>query len=183
MTSTQASREPHVTTSAERALAVEHWLLSAAETPGRARADWEESSRALLRCGGVFAAVRLSARLVCAAAQTTCLGDVDTYLAHALHGGPVFLDQPTHRYYVLVGATTGHRAEWDQPRCEDAEFLGRGHFLGVPPVQATTPEAGPSYWCVPMGTLGDLTRPDAVTQLLSVGRFQLASRSERPAGD
>ena len=68
MTSTQASREPHVTTSAERALAVEHWLLSAAETPGRARADWEESGRALLRCGGVFAAVRLSARLVCAAA-------------------------------------------------------------------------------------------------------------------
>ncbi|MER5918473.1 hypothetical protein ABT124_51790 [Streptomyces sp. NPDC001982] len=50
-------------------------------------------------------------------------------------------------------------------------------------MQATMPDAGPSYWCVPMDTAGDLTRPDAVTQLLSIGRFQLAARSERPAGE
>ncbi|GGJ56397.1 hypothetical protein [Streptomyces brasiliensis] len=172
-----------MTRGAERALSVEHWLLSAAETPGRARAEWEESGRALLRCGGIFSAVRLSARLVYAVTQTTCLADIDNYLARALHGGPVFLDQLTHRYYVLVGASTRYRSEWDQPRCEDAEFIGRGHFLGVPPVQATTPEAGPSYWCVPMDSLGDLTRPDAVTQLLSVGRFQLTSRGERATGE
>ncbi|MER5918301.1 hypothetical protein ABT124_50815 [Streptomyces sp. NPDC001982] len=115
--------EPTVTPGGERALAAEHWLLAAAEDRARARADWKESGRALLRCGTLFAAVRLSARIVYAAAQTTCLADIDTYLARALHEGPVFLDQLTHRYYVLVGATTGYRSEWNQPRCEDAEFI------------------------------------------------------------
>ncbi|MFE9132427.1 hypothetical protein ACFYOF_44700 [Streptomyces sp. NPDC007148] len=168
--------EPAVTLGAERALAIEHWLLSAAEDPDRARTDWKKSGRALLRCGTLFAAVRLSARIVYAAAQTACLQDVDSYLARALHGGPAFLDQLTHRYYVLVGASTGCRPQWSARRSEDAELIGRAHFLGIPPVQSTTPGAGPSYWCVPMDSPGDLCAAGAVEQLLAYGRYNLTAQ-------
>ncbi|MFB6961309.1 hypothetical protein ACFCYB_30975 [Streptomyces sp. NPDC056309] len=78
------------------------------------------------------------------------------------------MDQENQRYYVLVGATTGLREEWERAR-DDAEFLGRGHYLGVPAVTITSPDRR-CYWCVEMDGAGDLAAPDAVAQLVQLGR-------------
>lgn len=141
----------------------------AAEDRNRARQDWQRDGLALLRCGGVFGAIRISAHLVHAAAATDDLPAVDRFLFQALQGGPVFMDRVTRRYYVLVGPTTGLRKEWQHER-GDAAYLGRGHHLGVPAVDATRPDAGRSYWCVEMGGAGELAAPDAVSQLVQLGR-------------
>ncbi|WP_157901149.1 hypothetical protein [Streptomyces davaonensis] len=55
---------------ADRELAVTHWLLLSAPDTHRARTEWSETGIALLRCGGLFTAVRLSAALVHAASGT-----------------------------------------------------------------------------------------------------------------
>ncbi|GAB3010921.1 hypothetical protein GCM10023080_091920 [Streptomyces pseudoechinosporeus] len=59
-----------IVTRAERELAVGHWLLSAAPDMRQARQEWARSGVALLRCGGIFTAVRIRAALVQAAADT-----------------------------------------------------------------------------------------------------------------
>ncbi|MER7841648.1 hypothetical protein ABTY98_38630 [Streptomyces sp. NPDC096040] len=162
---------------AERRLAVEHWLLMATEDRDRARREWKTDGVALLRCGGIFGVVRISAALVHAAAGTDVPQDVDAYLYRALLGGPVFADLTTLRYYVLVGHTTGLREEWEQAR-DDAEFMGRGHFLGVPALNATSPERR-HYWCVEMDSAGELAASDAVSQLVQTGRYRLAGDKPR----
>ncbi|MFJ4695174.1 hypothetical protein [Streptomyces sp. NPDC088766] len=162
-----------MTTRAERALAAEQWLLTAAPDRSRARAEWLSDGVALLRCGGAFGAVRMSAPLVHVAARTDNLVEVDRYLAKALLGGPVFMDQESGRYYALVGISTGRRPEWKRTR-DDAEYLGQNHYLGVPALSATDPVRR-SYWCVPMDSAGILTVADAVSQLVHTGRERLAN--------
>ncbi|WP_369225917.1 hypothetical protein AB5J52_34010 [Streptomyces sp. R39] len=160
-------------TGAERRLAVEHWLLTATEDRARARREWKTDGVALLRCGGVFGVVRINAALVHAAAGTSAPQDVDAYLLQALLGGPVFADLTTLRYYVLVGNTTGLREEWEQA-WDDAECMGRGHYLGVPALDATSPDRR-HYWCVEMDSIGELASVDAVSQLVAAGRYRLAA--------
>ncbi|MCF4138692.1 hypothetical protein L1856_21150 [Streptomyces sp. Tue 6430] len=162
-----------MTTRAERALTAEQWLLTAAPDRGRARAEWLSDGVPLLRCGGAFGAIRISAPPVHAAARTDDLVEVDQYLAKALLGGPVFMDQESGRYYALVGISTGRRPAWQQAR-DDAEYLGQNHYLGVPALSATDP-AHRSYWCVPMDSAGILTVADAVSQLVDTGRDRLAN--------
>lgn len=162
-----------VTTRAERALAAEQWLLTAAPDPDRARQEWHFGGVALLRCGSIFGAIRISASLVHAAARIDDLAEVDQYLAKALLGGPVFMDQESGRYYALVGISTGRRPVWKRAR-DDAEYLGQSHYLGVPALSATDP-AHRSYWCVPMDSAGILTVADAVSQLVDTGRDRLAN--------
>lgn len=157
-----------VVASAERRLAAEHWLLMAATDRTKAREEWRREGRALLRCGGLFGAVRIDAALVHAAAGTDDLAAVDEYLARALLGGPVFMDQLGQRYYALVGITTGMRPAWQRPS-DDAEYMGQGHYLGVPEVAATEPTRR-CYWCVEMDGPGALVAAGAVSQLVSTGR-------------
>ncbi|OIJ88443.1 hypothetical protein [Streptomyces colonosanans] len=166
------SQEPLLTSGAERDLAVEHWLLSATADNDRARAEWKESGVALLRCGTLFGAVRTSGVVVRAAAGTDRPREVDAYLAQVL-AGPVFSDRVIDCYYVLVPPSAGTREAWAATH-EDAEYLGRGHYLGVPKVTAKTPQQGRSYWCAPMDSAGVLASPEAVSQFLAFGRYQMA---------
>ncbi|WP_053709111.1 hypothetical protein [Streptomyces sp. NRRL B-3648] len=156
---------------AERRLAVEHWLLIATEDRDRARKEWKTDGVALLRCGGIFGVIRISATVVHAAAGTEDPQGVAAYLLRALLGGPVFADGMGVSYYVLVGNTIGLREEWEQAQ-DDAEFMGRGHYLGVPAVDATSPRPR-SFWCVEMGSAGELASADAVSQLVATGRHRL----------
>ncbi|WP_240980776.1 MULTISPECIES: hypothetical protein [unclassified Streptomyces] len=160
-------------------LAAGHWLLSAAEDTRRARKEWADSGIALLRCGTLFTAVRLSAELVHAAAGTEDLRTVDTYLAQALLGGPAFADTRWGLYYALVPPGTARLRQWEG-RTLDAECLGRNSYLGVPDPARTDPDDGSSYWSVPVDGPGLLGSPGAVAQLLVCGRHRLAA--ERNAG-
>ncbi|MEV1042338.1 hypothetical protein AB0J01_37850 [Streptomyces sp. NPDC050204] len=151
----------------ERELAVGHWLLSAAPDMHEARDQWAKTGIALLRCGGVFTAVRIQADIVQAAAGTEKPELIGAFLAEALQGGPVFIDMSSRRYYVLVPASTP-AGRW----VPGVERLGSGSFLGVPCPQRTEPEKSRSYWCVPMDGPGALCSPDAVTLLVSYGSHQ-----------
>lgn len=90
------------------------WLLSSAEDRAQARAEWDETGLALLRCGGLFTAVRIEADLVHAAAGTIESAAVDAYLDAALLGGPAFADRGSGRFYVLVPPSAARRLEWVQ---------------------------------------------------------------------
>ncbi|MEV0639374.1 hypothetical protein AB0I77_31455 [Streptomyces sp. NPDC050619] len=158
----------------DRSLTAGPWLLAAADDPQRARKEWDESGIALLRCGTRFTAVRLSAALVRAAADTETLQDVDTCLARALLGGPVFADTRWHLYYALVPEGTDRVPSWNY-RSAGAECLGPNSYLGVPDLSRTRPGEGFSYWCVPLHTPGKLCSPDAVIQLVRYGRYRLTT--------
>ncbi|MET9445669.1 hypothetical protein [Streptomyces cinerochromogenes] len=167
-----------VVTLAERRLAVEHWLLSAADDRARARHEWRTDGYALLRCGGILGAVQISAAIVHAAAGCDEPLAVNSYLARALLG-PAFVDRETLRYYALVGSSTGRRTEWNRSGT-GAGFMGTGHYLGVPAVHVTSPTARLA-WCVGMDSPGDLAPADAVCQLVHTGRYRLAG-GERSLG-
>ncbi|WP_266978452.1 hypothetical protein [Streptomyces sp. NBC_01669] len=164
----------------ERELAVSHWLLAAAEDMKAARREWEGTGIALLRCGGLFAAIRIPAGIVQAAAGTEDPKRIGVYLDEAVHG-PVFIDTSSQRYYALVPASTPRLPQWADRKVPDAECLGSGCFLGVPRPQRTEPEQFRSYWCVPMDGPGALCSPDAVSQLVAYGRYQRALGERRAA--
>ncbi|MFF5019109.1 hypothetical protein [Streptomyces sp. NPDC001165] len=139
-----------------------------------ARQYWDQYGIALLRCDALFAAVRISADLVHAAAGSSDTETVREYLAAALLGGPVFLDQHCARYYALVPMGTVHREEWHDGRHKPhAECLGPDSYVGVPRPDIDTPDQHFSHWCVPMHRPGDLCDADAVSQLVSYGRHLL----------
>lgn len=175
--------EGHVTKASERALAVEHWLLMSADNRTKAREEWRHQGLALLRCGTLFSAVRFERRVVEATAGTQDPEQLDSYLAEVLHGGPVFMDQNSERYYALVPPSTEKRPEWSgRPRRPLAEFLGEGHFLGVPRPTYGGPSEGRLYWCVPMDGPGDLCPPEALSQLLAVGYYRLVQSEAATRG-
>jgi hypothetical protein len=87
----------------------------------------------------------------------------------------VLFDRVIDCYYVLVPPSAGELEAWAATR-DDAEYLGRGHFLGIPKTAAKTSKQGRSYWCVPMDSAGALASPEAVSQLLSFGRYRVACR-------
>ncbi|KOU57555.1 hypothetical protein ADK57_38925 [Streptomyces sp. MMG1533] len=155
-------------------LEVTEWLLRAADHPARARAEWQAMDVALLRCGVSFAAIRVPADIVFAAARSEDRGRVDEYLATALHGGPVFVDRQSGRYYFLVPSSTC--ATWRVP---DTVCLVAGSFLGVPhPSIDSSRYLARSSWCVPPGRPEAVCQADAVAQLVNVGRFRLAAVEE-----
>ncbi|GHE58524.1 hypothetical protein [Streptomyces capitiformicae] len=174
----EEAEDRYIAAATGRALAVEHWLLSAADDSSWARSEWRESGVALLRCGTLFGVIRISGEVVRAAAGTEDPYGVDAFLARAMLGGPVFTDTVTRRYYVMVSPSTGSRSEWTRRSDKDAEYLGRSHYLGVPSVHATSPDGPRAYWCVPMAGAGELASAEAVSQLLSVGRYRLACTEE-----
>lgn len=154
-----------VTTRAERLLAVEQWFLSAAEDPAIARSHWAVGNTALVRCGGLFTAVRISGDIVRAAAGSEDRTKVDAYLADALNSGPIFTETGLARYYAVVPVSTG--SHW---RIRGGECLERGTLLGVPRPGRTQYEEGFGYWPVPMDSAGDLCDPVLVRDLVLLGR-------------
>lgn len=161
----------YVHTPADRGMATAHWLLAAADDRDEARVEWAEQGIALLRCGGLFAAVRIPARLVHAVARSDDHAAVDAFLAEALHGGPVICDPKGRHYYALVPASTASR--WRHPL---VECLGRDTYLGVPRLDAVglNAQAWASYWSVPMSSAADLCSPEAVSQLVVLASFRAA---------
>ncbi|MBT2490667.1 hypothetical protein J7E96_19530 [Streptomyces sp. ISL-96] len=160
----------HVTSGAERQLAAQHWLSSASPDSAQTRREWQERPVAMLSCGSLFAAVRIPADLVQAAAQQTDAALIDVYLAGALHNGPVICDRYAHWYYALVPASTARR--WDVP---ETVCLGVGASLGVPRPGLCGAESERVYWSVPMDSAGSLCSPHAVSQLVMTGRFKAVS--------
>lgn len=162
-----------------REAAVRSWLMLSAASYERVRDDWEVSGVALLRCGALFAAVRIEADLIHAAAESDDPRAVNQFLAEALRGGPVFVDQHSRHYYALVPASTPRRPEWQDRRHPGAECLGRESYLGVPRPEFTNDGWSFSYWCVPMDGPGDLCGPDAVSQLVSYARHRAVLEEAR----
>jgi hypothetical protein len=164
--------EPVVQTRAERELAVSHWLVCAADDMRRARDEWAHQGVALLRCGGLFAAVRVPGDLVRAAAGAHDRRAVGSFLSGAVEGGPVFVDETSACYYFLVPA--GVHRWWTGT---DAPCLGRESFIGVPHprVDGSQPDTR-TYWCVPMDAPGDLCEGPLVQDVVRLGR----ARGRRP---
>ncbi|MEV0635916.1 hypothetical protein AB0I77_13240 [Streptomyces sp. NPDC050619] len=155
-------------------LDVTNWLLQAADDPARARAEWQSMDVALLRCGVHFSAIRVSADVVVAAARSEDRAGVDEYLAAALHGGPVFVDRQSGRYYFLVPSSAC--ATWRVP---GMACLVADSFLGVPhPSIGSSRYLARSSWCVPMDRPGTLCQSGAVAQMVAMGRFLLAGAKE-----
>ncbi|MER6617350.1 hypothetical protein [Streptomyces xantholiticus] len=162
-----------VTTGAERQLAVEHWLLSTSPDAQQVRAQWRESPIALLSCGAVFAAVRIPALVVRAAAHSTDRDVIDGYLAEAALDGPVICDRYAGWYYALVPVGTARR--WDVP---DTVCLGLGSTLGVPRPGLSGADDVRVYWSVPMDSAGALCSAHAVSQLVMTGRYRAGARRD-----
>lgn len=157
-----------VHTRQERELASGHWLLAAAEDRDKARDEWADGRVTLLRCGGIFAAVRLPADLVHAAVGSQAPGEVDAYLTEVLDG-PVFMDTHARRYYALVPASAARLEWWNARAIEGVECLGSGCYLGVPAPQRSEPCEGHAYWSVPMDGPGSLCEAVAVVRLARYG--------------
>ncbi|MFI1001974.1 hypothetical protein ACIP10_15270 [Streptomyces galbus] len=163
-----------VTTAAERRLAAEHWLLSAARSRPRARIEWTNMGVAMLPLGGIFSAVRLPACLVLAASgeRLAPAREVDAFLASALNG-PVICDPHSRVYYCLVPGSmprtwTAAASDW---RTLAVAVLGTDVLLGVPRLDRTefNPATYESYWAVPMESAGVLCAPLSVARLISAG--------------
>jgi hypothetical protein len=167
----------HVVSGHERRIAVSHWLLTAAPDIRRAQDEWLAHGVALLRCGGIFAAVRLAGELVRAAARCAGQEDVDAFLRQAVDG-PVFRHCRGDRYYALVPSST----RWPSHRYPGTDLLGRDTYVGVPPVTATdAADHLACYWSVPMDSLGVLCDPVDVAGLAAVGLRRQAEEQELPA--
>lgn len=159
----------HAYSAAEREEAVSEWLAAAAPKAAEAYADWTEAGVTVLPCGGTISAVRVPAAIVYAAVGTREPGRVSEYLAEALHGGPVIAGSDGTLYYVLVPPSAALRR-----RPPDTAFFGRTARLVVPRPDLTDSgqHGRSSYWAVPMGGPGNLCSPDAVWQLVTVGRYR-----------
>ncbi|MCH5677817.1 hypothetical protein [Streptomyces gilvus] len=173
-----------VTTTADRRLAAEHWLLAGSSDRDRTRAEWRTQGVAMFPLGVRFSAVRLPGALVLAAAGLRWPARADEFLGEVLEGGPVICDpRGDLRYYALVPASvpvTWHQAveEW---RAMDVDCLGRESIMGIPRLGEVEPNRRPpaSYWSVPMASPGELCAPLAVARLIAAGRHQLGERTER----
>lgn len=155
-----------------------HPLLAAHPEPHKAREEWAKPhGMMLLPLGTVFAAVRMPARLVHAAAGSDEHTTVNRHLARDLRGGPVICDPCGRRYYALVPADTD--ATWSSPNkatvlLSGAECLGLGTRLGVPRLDAVRPGSGvDSYWSVPMRAPAEVCDPADVVRLCSAGHFAM----------
>ncbi|GAA0289701.1 hypothetical protein PV735_05200 [Streptomyces turgidiscabies] len=159
--------------------AVGAWLLGATESRDRSRTEWQDLGVTMLPTGRIFSAIRMSARLVHAAACTTDLAAVDHYLARALVGGPAIHDPHRCRYYVLMSADSGR--PWEYTR--DVEPRGLGSYVGVPrPGRNAPDDSGAPYWSVSMEAAGALCAPSVVAALVEIGLHELAGRTPGAGG-
>lgn len=154
---------------AERACAVQTWLLGAAPDARQARWEWREGGVTFLRVGGLFSVLRAPAVLVRAAVGSSDPDTVTSRLAAALDGGPVIGSHGgTHYYFLLPPSAT--RQTGPVP---GTEYLEPRTLLGVPPLTATGPQAAGSYWAVPMSSPAGLCHAGLVRWVLERGRALL----------
>lgn len=159
-------------------LSSEVWLLAAAADAGRARAEWEQYSVALFRCGGQFTAVRISAALVTSAVGSDAAEDIAAHLSSAL-GGAVFAVPRFGCFYALIAA--GQAACWREP---DTDVLAPDTYIGVPAVNRVGPAGDvEAYWVVPLHRPGALCDADALAGLVRAGRSALAKTTAAVGGD
>lgn len=169
----QDTRSPTETAEAPPPPGIADWLLTATESRDRSRTEWQKQGFTILKTGVAFSAIRMSARLIHAAACTSDLEVVDRYLLRALVGGPVIHDPDRCRYYALVPTDDGRL--WEVTR--DLEPLGRGAYVGVPRPGLDRPAgSGAPYWSVPMESAGVLCAPSVVAALVEIGRYELAGQ-------
>lgn len=148
----------------------EAWLLQAADPPDEASLEWDNSHFALLRCGRIFAAVRIAGAVVTAAAGTEEADEVDAYLRAALIGS-VFVDRDWNAYYALMPTRGSVRSAWSGRQADVAYHGNDSTFLGVPRPTATPTARMRS--CVPLTPGGGLCSPDAVSKVVLAGRFKI----------
>ncbi|MFF4690483.1 DUF6415 family natural product biosynthesis protein [Streptomyces sp. NPDC001307] len=161
-----------VATKGEELLAIEHWLLAAgASDADQTRSAWETEGVAILRCGAAFHAIRIPLNLVENAAGCTAPAEVDSYLADALLGAPVIRCGHERRLYILCEPSTVK--DWKAP---GIECLRDGRPLSVPrPDVIRYPGRTASYWAVRMSAPGLLGSGNALSQLVSYGRYRMVS--------
>ncbi|MFJ4921096.1 hypothetical protein [Streptomyces sp. NPDC088725] len=156
--------KPQLQPQAQQATPAARWLASSLTQPAVAGQDWRDGRPAILRTGIVFDAVRMPQELVHAAVRGTADATVAAALAATLRG-PVIRD-PGVWYYALVPPKTTEN--W---RSLLATVRGRGSWLGVPRPDRTAPPG--IHWSVPPETAGRVCCPDAVAELLRLGRQRL----------
>lgn len=159
----------NVVTGRERLLAVEQWLLDAADNELAARQQWRKDGIALLRCGRSFDAVRIPLAIIEAAAGSEHRIMIAAYLHEALLGGPAFVDGSRNLVYCLVAPTAN---DWRVP---GTEYLDEGSYLGMPVLRA--PGHAQSCWLIEPDGPGVVCRPDPVKQLAEFGRFRAAMQA------
>lgn len=148
---------------------IEEWLLQGADSMNRGRMEWQTQGVALVRCGRSFAAVRIPARLVHAAAGSDDLETVRAALERHLSGPVIHDGQSVSGYYVLIQWHTG--LVWDGE--DDTPCLGDDTFMGVPQLGRRYPPG--TYWVVAPRRDGDLCRPALVRSFIERARQRLAA--------
>jgi hypothetical protein len=151
---------------------ISDWLAHTHPSPQQARAEWSSHGVALLPLGERFASVRMPGEVVHAAVGSADPGRVPTDLSEWLCG-PVIHDHratvPT--YYALIQWHAG--LVWDYG--ETAPCLQGDTYLGVPRIDRRQPPG--THWVVAPRYEGDLCKPQAVRELLDVGRQQLVQHA------
>ncbi|MGW6598517.1 hypothetical protein [Streptomyces sp. NPDC055036] len=148
--------------------ATARWLASSSPVSAVVYEAWQHDRPAMLRTGNPYDAVRMPLALVHAAAGSRAEDAVACVLAEVLDG-PVIC-HPRHWYYALV--PPGTCETW---RSAEAVVRGPGAWLGIPRPDRTEPTPVTPYWAVPVEQVGKLCGPDAVAELLRVGRSRLES--------
>ncbi|MFE2848754.1 hypothetical protein ACFXKS_35575 [Streptomyces scopuliridis] len=148
---------------AQTASAIDQWLTSSSPHPAVVHEAWQSGRPAMLRTGRAYDAVKMPLTLVHAAAGSSAPDVVASVLAEALDG-PVIC-HPNAWYYALV--PRGTCETW---RAAEAVVRGPGAWLGIPRPDRTDPTPVTPYWAVPLEDVGKLCAPDAVAELLRVGR-------------
>ncbi|MYR56105.1 hypothetical protein GTY54_07515 [Streptomyces sp. SID625] len=171
MSSTEICLRPAaLTASMLPAADVYQWLLAAAVDREQAVLSWLDEGVALLECGTVFSAIRVSGPLVRAAAGSDSETAVIAYLYQVLAGGPVFRDTDSDQYYALVPGGTAWVPYADR---HGLEVLDQNWCLGVPAISRM--EGRRRAWCVPVTRAGTLCDPDMVWALARCGQSRLAA--------
>jgi hypothetical protein len=144
------------------------WLLTAAKDMDIARREWRTMGVALLRCGGVFTAIRVPTLLVETAVGSENRQRMGEYLVGALVGGPAFIDENASYVYFLVPPSTARTWATPETACLTADT-----YLGVP--KPGSDHRARCHWLVEMAGPADLCTPAAVSQLVMNARLRVAS--------
>ncbi|MFJ5037917.1 hypothetical protein [Streptomyces parvulus] len=160
----------HVVTGRERSLAIQRWLLAAADDEQKAREQWQREGVAVLKCGESFEAVRVPLVIVENAAGDARRIMLAAYLYEALLGGPVFINGASNFVYCLVAPGTAKN--WRAP---DTYCLTGDIYLGMPALSA--PGDAASCWLIEPDGPGEVCLPDAVKQMVDFGRYRAAMRA------
>ncbi|MEU1038661.1 hypothetical protein [Streptomyces sp. NPDC005907] len=155
----------------ERTIA--EWLTREHPMPEQVWTEWATMGVALVPLGRRFAAVRMHADIVHAAVDSDDPSQVAERI-RALLPGPIVHDRRVSgvTYYALIP----RHSDLVWVHDEVAPCLGPGVYLGVPRIDRREPPG--TYWVTVPRHNGDLCAPQAVADLVEVGRQRLARLAE-----